>query len=116
MPASQASAATDSAGAAVHSIARRIRDQLDRERARINQEIREYPTPIPRCDQQFNRLLEDRQRVSEELRRLDEIGAGGVNPENLVVRIDAFVVASSCLDRAGKEAILSSLREDPPGR
>jgi hypothetical protein len=31
--------------------------------ARIDAEIRAYPTPIPRCDAQFNHLLEERDRI-----------------------------------------------------
>jgi hypothetical protein len=31
--------------------------------AKIEAEIRAYPTPIPRCDAQFNFLIEERDRV-----------------------------------------------------
>ena len=31
--------------------------------AGIDAEIRAYPTPIPRCDAQFNHLLEERERL-----------------------------------------------------
>jgi hypothetical protein len=31
--------------------------------ARLDAEIRAYPTPIPRCDAQFNHLMEERDRV-----------------------------------------------------
>jgi len=31
--------------------------------ARLEAEIRAYPTPIPRCDAQFNHLLEERERI-----------------------------------------------------
>ena len=31
--------------------------------ARLDAEIRSYPTPIPRCDAQFNHLLEERDRI-----------------------------------------------------
>ena len=36
--------------------------------AKLDAEIRAYPTPIPRCDAQFNHLMEERER----LRRLLE--------------------------------------------
>ena len=38
--------------------------------AKLDAEIRAYPTPIPRCDAQFNGLLEER---SEVVRRLEEL-------------------------------------------
>ena len=31
--------------------------------ARLDAEIRAYPTPIPRCDAQFNHLIEERDRI-----------------------------------------------------
>src|ERR1700741_709514 len=33
-----------------------IKACLERKRERVHAEIRAYPTPIPRCDQQFNYL------------------------------------------------------------
>jgi hypothetical protein len=46
------------------------REQLERERLRIQREINSYPTPIPGCDVYFNDLLEKRSRICEELNRL----------------------------------------------
>src|SRR5258708_13096136 len=43
----------------------------DRRRA-LAAEIRDYPTPIPRCDAQFNHLYEQQARLAREL---DRIGA-----------------------------------------
>ena len=40
--------------------------------ATLEAEIRAYPTPIPRCDAQFNHLLEERDRIR---RLLEEITA-----------------------------------------
>lgn len=33
----------------------------------VDQEIRHYPTPIPRCDAQFNHLFEERERIAKML-------------------------------------------------
>ena len=38
--------------------------------ATLEAEIRAYPTPIPRCDAQFNHLMEERDRIR---RLLEEI-------------------------------------------
>jgi hypothetical protein len=47
-----------------------IRARLERRRDEILERISSYPTPIPACDVDFNRLLEERARVFEELDRL----------------------------------------------
>ncbi|MGW8184421.1 MAG: hypothetical protein ACWGMT_10740, partial [Burkholderiales bacterium] len=44
-----------------------IRIRLKRRRDEILERIGGYPTPIPACDVDFNRLLEERARVFEEL-------------------------------------------------
>lgn len=43
---------------------------LATEKQRLYQEIRNYPTPIAGCDQQFNYLLEQQAAVVAELRRI----------------------------------------------
>ena len=40
-------------------------------RASLADEIRSYPTPIPRCDAQFNHLVEQRGRLSRLLTDLE---------------------------------------------
>jgi hypothetical protein len=51
-------------------ILQRTREDLERERLRIQREINRYPMPIPGCDVYFNDLLEKRSRICEELNRL----------------------------------------------
>lgn len=48
----------------------KVRELLENERHRVNEEIKNYPTPIPACDAQFNYLLEERTRIAEELEQL----------------------------------------------
>ena len=43
------------------------REELERERLRIQTEINSYPAPIPGCDVYFNDLLERRSRICEAL-------------------------------------------------
>ncbi len=50
-----------------------IKTSLEEKRNLINEEIRNYPPPIPACDAQFNYLLEERARLTMELNRLQEI-------------------------------------------
>jgi hypothetical protein len=56
----------------------------------VAEEIRSYPAPIPACDAQFNRLLELRRLLPEELARLE---AAARNPATTV---EAFIRASPC--------------------
>ena len=46
------------------------RAALEARRKQLDDEIRSYPTPIPRCDAQFNHLFEERARVMRELAEL----------------------------------------------
>ena len=51
------------------------RETLERERRKLNDEIRSYPSPIAGCDAQFNFLLERRrelERLIVEAERADE--------------------------------------------
>jgi hypothetical protein len=40
-----------------------LRARLEAQRKRLDDEIRHYPTPIPRCDAQFNHLFDQRARI-----------------------------------------------------
>lgn len=48
------------------------RRRLEEEKRRLDAEIRAYPTPIPRCDAQFNALFERRAEIVRELEGPDE--------------------------------------------
>ena len=45
---------------------------LERERDRIFERIRSYPSPVTACDEQFDSLLEERDRIARELTRVRE--------------------------------------------
>lgn len=62
-------------GATLRSLGLELRDFLLRARQAADAEIRTYPTPIPRCDAQFNFVYEQRLRLSGWLNALD-IGLG----------------------------------------
>lgn len=47
-----------------------LRASLEARRKQLDEEIRAYPTPIPRCDAQFNFLMEERSRIVRELEAL----------------------------------------------
>ena len=52
--------------------------QLEFEKRRFYEEIRNYPTPITACDQQFNYLLEQQARVTAELSRVRSPCGGSI--------------------------------------
>ena len=46
-----------------------LRDHLQTAKRLVDEQIRDYPKPIPRCDAQFNYLYEQRDRLSAALDR-----------------------------------------------
>jgi len=69
----------------------KIRKHLERLRASVAVHIRTYPTPIADCDQQFNYLLELRDKTSRELQGLED---GQISEEKLD-ELSAFWEAAS---------------------
>ncbi len=57
----------------VDSLKKEIRHYLESASERINLEIRNYPTPIARCDEQLSELLERREKISRLLHRQDAL-------------------------------------------
>jgi hypothetical protein len=51
-----------------------LKNQLERRIAELSEEIRSYPTPIARCDEQLPALLEERSRLIQELKNLSTCG------------------------------------------
>jgi uncharacterized protein YdcH (DUF465 family) len=47
------------------------RAALEKTRLRLQAEIGSYPMPIPACDAHFNHLLDERNRICEDISRLD---------------------------------------------
>jgi hypothetical protein len=56
------------------------RQRLERRLDELSREVRSYPTPIARCDEQLGALLEERAYVLAELRRLGAPARGGCPP------------------------------------
>ena len=54
-------------------------NDLERRIAALSEELRHYPTPIARCDEQLSALLEQRAHLVEELKRATG-QAGGCSP------------------------------------
>ncbi|MDQ2963501.1 MAG: hypothetical protein M3R31_10150 [Pseudomonadota bacterium] len=84
---------------------------LESEKERVREEIRAYPTPIPRCDAQFNHLIEKRERLFEELARLDAARSSAVADDG-ATRVEEFIDSSACLDDEAKLRLRSALSKE----
>ena len=83
-----------------------ITSYLEAKKRALYAEIRSYPTPIAGCDQQFNYLLEQLARVSEELARA--LGYQGKSVENdQLPTFKSFLESSGCIDDETKQALSS---------
>jgi hypothetical protein len=68
--------------------------ELDAKIAEISDEIRRYPTPIARCDEQLTELLERRQRLlAEKGRALARAAGSGCTPDTVWINDGGFNAA-----------------------
>ncbi len=56
-----------------------MKADLERRIADLNAEIRHYPTPIARCDEQLSGLIEERARLLQQIKEFQEKTDGGSN-------------------------------------
>ena len=52
-----------------------MKEELQRRLAELSAEIRNYPTPIARCDEQLATLLEERSILISRLKRFEDSSA-----------------------------------------
>jgi hypothetical protein len=57
----------------LEEVCQRIKRQLEAEKARLIDEIAQYPRPIPACDAQFNYLLEKRGEILQALGQVHHV-------------------------------------------
>lgn len=86
----------------VAALAVEVRQALEASKRALETEVRLYPTPIPRCDEQFNHLYEQRSRVTALLGRLGQALDEG----------DAGELVSAC----AQFSHLPALDQDTAGR
>ena len=79
------SAARDEAGpAAVQAIWAELKGHLEQRVTQLNEEIRRYPTPIARCDEQLGALLEQRAALFGRLKQMDGFDVAARNRQHRV--------------------------------
>jgi len=67
--------------------------ELDAKIAELSDEIRNYPTPIARCDEQLTELLERRARLLAEKDGTARGGTPGCSPDNIWINDGGFNAA-----------------------
>lgn len=75
-----------------------VRSDLLRAKRAIDGEIHGYPTPIPRCDAQFNHLHEQRGRLARELDRIVSLSEKNLGYQDYVRLIEEFIASAPYLD------------------
>ena len=87
-----------------------VKNELVRRKRSIDQEIRTYPTPIPRCDAQFNHLYEQQARLARELDRLSALAEKTLAYRDYIRLIGEFVASAPFTDDAAERELKSRLK------
>ena len=98
--------------AALKSLWKEIRDDLRRSKRVIGEEIRSYPTPIPRCDAQFNHLYEQQARLARELDRIAALAEKSLEREDYIELIERFIASAPYADDATEQRLRSRLKSE----
>ena len=85
-----------------------IQRRLECLRETISRELCAIPMPVPGCDVNFNRLLEDRSRVVDDLQRLARLRHAGASPAGYA----EFAQQCAWLDPATREQIAAALNRN----
>ncbi|HEY5701799.1 MAG TPA: hypothetical protein VIT83_06890 [Gammaproteobacteria bacterium] len=89
-------------------VKRELCTSLEKQRARISEEISSYPAPIPACDAQFNYLLEARRGIARELARLNDLQA--VAQADSTKSISRFIEESAYLEDDARRELRAQLK------
>ncbi|MGH8682090.1 MAG: hypothetical protein ACREVS_12580 [Burkholderiales bacterium] len=76
----------------IESLCSALRKYLERQVELLNAEVRSYPTPIARCDDQLTGLLEQRTGAAAQLQRLSSLG------DLDLARADGIALAGELID------------------
>ena len=101
------------------ALAAELRAFLGRMRVALDEEIRTYPTPIPRCDAQFNFVYEQRARVSQWLNQLDAAlaneGRTGTLAGTFAAVLSAPPIGASVEERTLRNRLAADMPKAPAG-
>jgi hypothetical protein len=89
----------------ITTLAAEVAGHLRGLRQRLAEEIRTYPTPIPRCDAQFNHLYEQQGRLARDLDRIER-----EKPSRVLV--EQFIASAPYTDDASERDFRSRIGKE----
>jgi len=89
-----------------------IKLHLEDRRRSLAEEIRNYPTPIPRCDAQFNHLYEQQSRLVRELDRIGALTEKNLGREDYIELIGRFAASAPYTDDATERSFRSRMKTE----
>jgi hypothetical protein len=89
-----------------------IRLHLEDRRRLLAAEIRSYPTPIPRCDAQFNHLYEQQARLARDLDRIGALAGKNAKRGDTLELIERFVASAPYSDDAAERGLRSRMKAE----
>lgn len=98
--------------AAPEALLLEVRDHLRGIQRSLNGEIRGYPTPIPRCDAQFNHLLEQRDRLQRALERIEAAADRSLARAERVALLEEFAASPVYAEAAAEEEFRAQIRTE----
>jgi len=97
--------------AKLESMREEIRLHLEDLRRALAAEILSYPTPIPRCDAQFNHLYEQQARLARDLDRIHAFGEKNPGREGCIELIGRFIASAPYTDDGGERELRSRMKK-----
>jgi hypothetical protein len=96
----------------LETLLREVRDHLHHVQRSLNEEIRGYPTPIPRCDAQFNHLFEQRGRLYRVLERVEAPAGPALSRADYASLLEEFAASPHYIEDAAEEEIRARVRAE----
>jgi len=96
--------------AVLRSLWEEVRRDLLRGKRLLDEEIRSYPTPIPRCDAQFNHLYEQQARLARELDRIVGLAEKSLGYGDYIRLLEEFIASAPYADDGTELELRSRLK------
>ena len=103
--------ATARDSAKLESMWNEIRHHLEDLRRSLGAEIRNYPTPIPRCDAQFNPLYEQQARLARDLDQIGALTGNNAKRGDIIESIRRFIASAPYTDDGGEREFRSRMKK-----
>jgi hypothetical protein len=97
--------------AKLESMWNEIKLHLEDRRRALAAEIRNYPTPIPRCDAQFNHLYEQQARLARDLDQIGALTGNNAKRGDIIESIRRFIASAPYTDDGGEREFRSRMKK-----